>query len=63
VPPGILDYDGDNTVGLAVWAQSEEGGQVGVEWKVEYVSTTSYDLYLDAAYLRPGWTDERLAYK
>jgi len=63
VPPGVLDYAGDNTIGLAVWAQSEEIAQVGVEWKVEYVATTSYDLRFDGSYLRPGWTEERLMYE
>ena len=63
VPPGILDYAGDNTIGLAVWAQSEHGAQVDVEWKVEYVATTSYDLRFNGTYLRPGWTKERLVYQ
>ncbi|KAK8075556.1 family 35 glycoside hydrolase [Apiospora hydei] len=25
VPPGILDYDGDNTIAVTVWSQSSEG--------------------------------------
>lgn len=62
VPPGILDYSGENTIALAVWSQSEEGGQIGVEWKIEYVTETSYDFLFDGSYLRPSWDKRRLAY-
>jgi hypothetical protein len=56
VPPGILDYQGDNTIALAVWAQSEGGAKVDISWKVEYVHESSYDMRFKASYLRPGWT-------
>ena len=62
VPPGVLDYSGDNTIGLAVWAQSEEGGQVGVDLTVSYVTESSYDFKFNSTYLRPGWDDKRLMY-
>jgi hypothetical protein len=62
VPPGVLDYSGNNTIGLAVWAQSEEGGKVGIDWKVNYVADSSFDVLFDGSYLRPGWSSERLAY-
>ena len=62
VPPGILDYAGNNTIGLAVWAQSEEGAQVGVEMTVNYVVESLYDFKTDTSYLRPGWDARRLMY-
>jgi hypothetical protein len=62
VPPGVLDYSGDNTIGLAVWAQSEEGGQMGLDWKLNYVADSSLDVLFDGSYLRPEWSSERLAY-
>ncbi|TKA81502.1 hypothetical protein B0A49_00554 [Cryomyces minteri] len=62
VPPGILDYSGDNTIALAVWAQSEEGAQVGIDWNVQYVAASSFDVKFDGSYLRPGWTHERLMF-
>lgn len=62
VPPGVLDYSGNNTIGLAVWAQSEAGGQVGLDWSLNYVADSSFDVLFDGAYLRPGWTSERLNY-
>ncbi|KAK7961878.1 beta-galactosidase B [Apiospora aurea] len=60
VPPGILDYDGDNTIAVTVWSQSSEGAEMTVEWNVDYVHETSYDMRFDGGYLRPGWTEERL---
>jgi hypothetical protein len=62
VPPGILNYAGDNTIGLSVWAQSEEGAQVSVEMEKQYVVESSWSSRFDSEYLRPGWTEERLAY-
>jgi hypothetical protein len=44
VPPGILDYHGNNTIALAMWAQSEEGAKVDISWKIEYVHESSYDM-------------------
>ena len=62
VPTGILDYDGDNTIAVTVWSQSAEGVEVKLDWNVEYVHTTGYDMGFDAQYLRPGWSVDRLAY-
>jgi hypothetical protein len=60
VPPGILDYNGDNTVAVTVWSQSAEGAELKVEWNVDYVHESSYDFLFDGAYLRPSWTEDRL---
>ena len=62
VPPGILDYAGNNTIGLSVWAQSEEGAQVSVELETQYIVESSWESRFDSDYLRPGWTKERSAY-
>ncbi|KAF1945159.1 putative beta-galactosidase B [Clathrospora elynae] len=62
VPPGILNYAGDNVIGLSVWAQSEEGARVDVELVTEYAIESSWSSRFDSEYLRPGWTEERLAY-
>lgn len=62
VPPGVLDYDGDNTVAVTVWSQSAEGAEVGVEWNLDYVHSSSFDMGFDGAHLRPGWTEDRLKY-
>ncbi|RYP76619.1 hypothetical protein DL771_001688 [Monosporascus sp. 5C6A] len=60
VPPGILNYNGDNTIVVNVWSQSADGAEMKVEWKVDYVHDTSYDMTFDASYLRPEWSEERL---
>ncbi|KAK3079254.1 hypothetical protein LTS18_005337, partial [Coniosporium uncinatum] len=62
VPPGILDYDGENTVGLSVWSQSTEGAGVEVGWKVTGVVESGFSPLFEGGYLRPGWTRERLAW-
>ncbi|CAO2651105.1 Nn.00g094020.m01.CDS01 [Neocucurbitaria sp. VM-36] len=62
VPPGILNYAGDNVIGLSVWAQSEEGAKVDVQLVTEYAVESSWSSRFDSEYLRPGWTEERLAY-
>lgn len=62
VPPGILNYEGDNVIGLSVWAQSEEGAKIDVQIVQEYAVESSWSSRFDSEYLRPGWTKERLAY-
>ncbi|ORY67007.1 putative beta-galactosidase B [Pseudomassariella vexata] len=62
VPPGILDYDGNNTIAVTVWSQSALGAEMRVQWNVDYVHETNYDMRFDAEYLRPGWGVERLEY-
>ncbi|KAJ5648869.1 uncharacterized protein N7484_002592 [Penicillium longicatenatum] len=63
VPLGILNYSGENTISVAVWAQSEEGAAISVDWKVNYVADSSLDASeINDASLRPSWTEERLKY-
>jgi hypothetical protein len=62
VPPGVLDYNGDNTIGLAVWAQTEAGAQLSVDWQINYVAESSLNVTFDSKALRPGWQEERLDY-
>ncbi|KAH6951533.1 glycoside hydrolase superfamily [Fusarium avenaceum] len=62
VPPGILNYSGENTVAVTVWSQSAEGGEVKVEWEVDYAHTSSFDVKFDGDYLRPEWKKDRLQY-
>ncbi|KAM7200018.1 family 35 glycosyl hydrolase [Rhypophila sp. PSN 637] len=65
VPPGILNYDGENTVVVTVWNQREKEGdavEIGVDWVVEYAHETrgsGYDVKTIGKGLRSGWTKER----
>ncbi|KAI1752742.1 glycoside hydrolase superfamily [Xylaria castorea] len=63
IPPGILNYSGDNDIVVTLWSQSAEGAEMKIEWNVDYVHTTSYDMRFDASYLRPEWNSERLGYR
>lgn len=60
--PGILDYHGDNTIGLSVWAQDEGGAGIEIGVEVLGVHTSGFDVGFNSSYLRPGWTEERLKY-
>jgi hypothetical protein len=62
VPPGILNYSGENTIGLAVWAQDEEGVKVDISLELEYVVESSWSSNFDSEDLRPSWTEDRLAF-
>ncbi|KAI1631591.1 beta-galactosidase B [Biscogniauxia mediterranea] len=62
VPPGILEYNGDNTMAVTLWSQSAEGAEMKIEWQTDYVHASSYDMGFDASYLRPSWSEDRLAY-
>lgn len=66
VPPGILNYAGENTVGLSIWNQDEDAeASVSVSLKVLGVYASTVDtagLGLDTEYLRPGWEESRLQY-
>lgn len=55
--PGILNYNGDNTIGLSVWNMDEAGVSVEVQWKVMGVHRSAFDPLFTSEYLRPGWTD------
>ncbi|KAM0720179.1 hypothetical protein Q7P37_004315 [Cladosporium fusiforme] len=61
VAPGILNYIGDNTVGLSIWNQDDAEASVGVGMKVLGVYESSLDTAgLDTDYLRPSWKEDRL---
>jgi beta-galactosidase len=62
VPPGILNYNGDNIIGLLVWAQSTEGAAVSVNWSISELRESSFNANIDAKYLQPQWNSSRLEY-
>ncbi|KAH7100287.1 glycoside hydrolase superfamily [Auriculariales sp. MPI-PUGE-AT-0066] len=63
VPPGILNYNGKNTIGVNLWAQEVVGAKVGVSLKVLGVSESSFDALMpEASALRPGYQDRSAYY-
>ncbi|KAH7217574.1 putative beta-galactosidase [Fusarium oxysporum] len=57
VVPGILNYQGDNTIGLNIWAMDEAGGSVDVNWKVDGIYRSGFNPLFNTEYLQPGWED------
>jgi hypothetical protein len=62
VPPGVLDYAGDNTIGLSVWSQEAEEARVTVTLEMDYVVESSWTARFDSKDLRPNWNKERLEF-
>lgn len=60
--PGILDYHGDNTIAVSLWAQDAVGASLTVDWTVLGVVESAFDPGFEADYLRPAWTDNRSDY-
>ncbi|CZS96523.1 related to Probable beta-galactosidase B [Rhynchosporium agropyri] len=54
--PGILNYNGENTIAISVWAMSAKGASVGIEWEVVGVVESGFKM-ADTKYLRPTWVD------
>ncbi|PVH74069.1 glycoside hydrolase family 35 protein [Cadophora sp. DSE1049] len=59
--PGILDYHGENTIVVSVWAMDAKGASIGMEWDVIGVVESALSIE-DTAYLRPGWEDRSAYY-
>jgi hypothetical protein len=60
--PGILDYHGDNTIAISIWAQDAAGGSVSVDWTVLGVVDSAFDPGFEAGDLRPRWRDRSAYY-
>lgn len=63
VPPGVLDYEGENTVVVMIWCQDEVGGgcEMGIEANVDWVAKSGFERF-DGEYLRPGWDERRMRF-
>lgn len=62
VPPGILNYNGDNVIAVALWAQTSDGASISIKLDTQYITESSFDFKFDSSYLRPGWDAGRLQY-
>jgi hypothetical protein len=62
-PPGVINNQGNNTLALSVWAETEAGAKLDIVSLFAYnVYETSFNFAQDWSYLQPGWTSERLRY-
>lgn len=59
IPPGIINMQGENTVGIGVWGQMEKGAKLSGLKLIEYgrfASGYGFET-IDGARLQPGWKD------
>jgi hypothetical protein len=62
IPPGILNYNGNNTIAVTIWSQASEGVEMKISWNTVFVHQSSYDFNFDSTYLHPGWAEDRMKY-
>ncbi|KAI4731224.1 hypothetical protein E4T49_00989 [Aureobasidium sp. EXF-10728] len=62
-PPGVINNQGNNTLALSIWAETDAGAKLDRVSLFAYnVYETSFNFAQDWTYLQPGWTSERLQY-
>jgi beta-galactosidase GanA len=62
-PPGVINNQGNNTLALSVWAETDAGAKLDIVSLFAYnVYETSFNFAQDWSYLQPGWTSQRLRY-
>jgi len=61
IPPGILNMQGENTLSVAVWAQSDGGAKLDTLSLFEYARYESGFGFaaIDGKALQPGWEDRK----
>lgn len=58
IPPGMINNRGQNTLGLSLWAQTDEGANLdSVELFTYGLYQTDFDFNRDWGYLQPEWKD------
>lgn len=62
-PPGVINNQGNNTLALSIWAETDAGAKLdNVSLFAYNVYETSFNFAQDWSCLQPGWTSERLQY-
>ncbi|KAF2669124.1 family 35 glycosyl hydrolase [Microthyrium microscopicum] len=62
VPPGILNYKGDNVIAVTMFSQSVDEAELKLTWNTDYVHSSSYNFAFDSQHLHANWTEARLMY-
>jgi beta-galactosidase len=58
VPPGVINNRGANTIGISLWAQTDEGAKLDEVKLISYGAyQTDFGFNQDWSALQPGWTD------
>ncbi|KAK2761685.1 hypothetical protein FQN54_001513 [Arachnomyces sp. PD_36] len=69
-PPGILNYNGSNTLAISLWdvggkgvgGEEDSGVSLDLEWVVLALYESSTSSNFESESLRPGWDEMRLEY-
>lgn len=62
-PPGVINNNGENTLALNLWAQTDAGARLTNATLFAYGTyQTGFTFSEDWSYLQPGWSTERLQY-
>ncbi|CAJ2506010.1 Uu.00g001400.m01.CDS01 [Anthostomella pinea] len=62
-PPGVINNRGENTISLALWAQTDAPTRLSNCTLFAYGAyQTGFDFSRDWSDLQPGWTEDRLQY-
>ncbi|KAI1322546.1 family 35 glycosyl hydrolase [Xylariaceae sp. FL0255] len=58
IPPGVINNKGLNTLGMSLWAQTDEGAKLSEVTLFSYGQyQTGFNFTQDWTYLQPGWTN------
>ncbi|KAK5127287.1 hypothetical protein LTR08_004450 [Meristemomyces frigidus] len=62
-PPGVINNNGENTISLSLWAQTDAGARLSNATLFAYGKyQTGFDFSQDWSALQPGWSSDRLQY-
>ncbi|KAK5126542.1 hypothetical protein LTR85_009476 [Meristemomyces frigidus] len=62
-PPGVINNNGENTISLSVWAQTDAGAKLTNATLFAYNQyQTGFNFNQDWSNLQPGWASDRLQY-
>ncbi|GAB1726245.1 hypothetical protein NU195Hw_g5330t1 [Hortaea werneckii] len=62
-PPGVINNQGNNTIAVSLWAQTDAGARLSTASLFAYEKyQTGFNFSQDWNELQPGWTSDRLQY-
>lgn len=62
-PPGVINNQGQNTISLSLWAQTNAGAHLTNASLFTYNQYQSgFDFSQNWEYLQPGWSSDRVQY-
>lgn len=63
VPPGVLNYNGENTFAVSVWnVQDNSPVTLSYQWMVAGIYESSFSSRFSSGEIRPAYNKKRLQY-